>query len=182
MNDGLIPLRYAKALYLSACDRKVDAAMYDLMKTLKEAFTQQPLLQQVLGNPYVSDSDKQSLLTSAAGTSTQVGPLFHDFLVLLSRNRRIDMMRGIADAYIDLYRQSNDIYPVNITSATKLSADEQQRLLDLIIRHLNGGKMELTTQVDPSLIGGFTVSVGNQRLDASVSNELKQLRLNLIRK
>lgn len=182
MNDGLIPLRYAKALYLLACERKDDAAMYDLMKTLRLAFTQQPMLQQVLSNPYVPDSDKQSLLTSAAGTTITDNPLFHDFLLLLAKNRRIDMMRGIADAYINLYRQSNDIYPVSITSATKLSADEQKRLNDMITRHLNGGKMELTTQVDPSLIGGFTVSVGNQRLDASVSNELKQLRLNLIRK
>ena len=40
--------------------------------------------------------------------------------------------------------------------------------------------MEYSSSVDPSLIGGFTVSVGNERIDASISNELKQLRLNLI--
>lgn len=182
MNDGLIPLRYAKALYMVAKEKKQNSEMYGLMKTIESAFASQPELQQALANPYISDADKQSLLSVAAGISMQDNSLFNDFLKLLAQNRRLYMAREISSAYIKLYRESNDIYPVSITSASALSQSEQERLQDLIVKHLNGGKMELSTGVDPSLIGGFTVSIGNQRLDASVSNELKQLRLNLIRK
>lgn len=182
MNEGLIPARYAKALFMVACEKKVDAGLYDLMKTLERSFSQQPSLQSVLGNPYVSDSDKMDLLMTASGASVGGNVLFCDFLKLLSQNRRLDMARAIASAYIALYRRRHGIYDVRVVSAAPMSDEEQKRLRDLIGRHLGGGQMEYSTSVNPDLIGGFTVSVGNERIDASISNELKQLRLNLISK
>ena len=182
MNDGLIPARYAKALYLVACEKQADKKLYSTMKLMEESFRNEPGLQPVLANPYVAADDKIALLKSAAGVADADSPVFSDFLKLLARNRRLDMARGIANAYIDLYRRENNIYDVKIVSAAKLGDAELQRLHNLIKKHLNGGSMELTTSVDPDLIGGFTVSVGNERIDASVSNELKQLRLNLISK
>lgn len=182
MNEGLIPARYAKALYMVACEKNCDTKLYDTMKTLEHSFSQQPSLQAVLGNPFVGDADKAALLMTAAGTSADGESLFVDFVKLLSRNKRMDMARGIADAYISLYRLKHEIYEVRVVSAAPMEDGEQKRLRDLISRHLNGGVMEYSTSVDPSLIGGFTVSVGNERIDASISNELKQLRLNLISK
>lgn len=179
MNEGLIPSRYAKALYMVGCEKNVDKRLYDMMKTLDRSFAAQPSLQDVVGNPYVGDADKTVLLATAAGAVAD-DSVFGDFLKLLSRNRRIGMARGIAIAYISLYRRKNSIYEVNVVSAAPMATSEESRLRDLIGRHLKGGKMEYTASVDPSLIGGFTVSVGNERIDASISNELKQLRLNLI--
>ena len=164
-----------------ALERHADARLYDLMKTLSASFESQPELNEVLSNPYITDADKSVLLTTASGAEAGDG-LFKDFLKLLSKNRRMDMARGIALAYVELYRESNRIYEVNVTSASPMSRDENDRLYKMIERHLKGGTMEFTHTVDPSLIGGFTVSVGNERIDASVSNELKQLRLNLITK
>lgn len=184
MNDGLIPARYAKALYLVACEKKADKKLYMTMKVLEESFRSQPQLLPVLANPYVSAEDKTSLLKAAAGISDSDddNTLFCDFLKLLVRNRRLDMARGIANAFIALYRRKNNIYDVKIVSAAPLAQSEEERLRGIIASHLNGGSMELSTSVNPELIGGFTVSVGNERIDASVSNELKQLRLNLISK
>ncbi len=181
MNEGLIPRRYAKALYEVALENHADARLYELMKRLSASFDSQPGLSEVLSNPYVSDADKSMLLTTASGAEAG-DSLFKDLLKLLSKNRRMDMARGIALAYVELYRQSNRIYEVKVTSASPMSDEENERLYKMIERHLNGGTMEFTHTVDPSLIGGFTVSVGNERIDASVSNELKQLRLNLITK
>lgn len=181
MNEGLIPARYAKALYLVAHEKDVDRKLYETMKTLEQSFVAQPDLQNVLSNPYISDEDKISLLKTAAGVDSSF-TVFCDFLKLLARNHRLGLARGAANAYITLYRRENKIYDVRITSASKMSDAEQKRLLNIIGGHLNGATMELSTSVDPELIGGFTVSVGNERIDASVSNELKQLRLNLISK
>ncbi len=179
MNEGLIPARYAKALYLVGKEKSADTGLYTLMKSLENAFEQQPALQATLSNPYVSDKDKEGLLSVAASASDSE-PLFSDFLKLLARNRRLDMAHSIAKAYIKLYRKENGIYDVRVVSAAPLSADDEKRLTSLIKSHLKGGSMEYSSSVDPSLIGGFTVSVGNERIDASISNELKQLRLNLI--
>lgn len=179
MNEGLIPSRYAKALYLFGREKGDDKVLYNVMKTLSDSFAKQPSLQEVLGNPFISDADKTALLVTASGVKPS-DTVFNDFLKLLSQNHRLGLARGIALAYIDLYRKENKIYEVKITSAASMSDAEETRLRDLIARHLDGGTMECVSAVDPSLIGGFTVSVGNERIDASISNELKKLRLNLI--
>lgn len=179
MNEGLIPTRYAKALYMVACEKGVDARMYQMMKTLEAGFAAQPSLQGVLANPFVSDADKTRLLLTAANAG-EGDAVYDDFLKLLSHNHRMDMARGIALAYVAIYRKANHIYEVRVVSAAPMSQAEQSRLQDMIRKHLGGGTMEYFSSVDPSLIGGFTVSVGNERIDASISNELKQLRLNLI--
>ncbi len=182
MNDGLIPRRYAKALYLVAVERNADAGVYELMKSLENGFEKYPQLNATLNNPFVSSADKAALIRTAACYSGKNDTLLDDFIKLLVENGRIGMTRLIACAYIDLYREEKRIYKVDVHSATKLSAKDEQRLKDMVARHLKGGTMEYSLSVDPSLIGGFTVSVGNEKVDASVSNELKQLRLNLISK
>lgn len=181
MNEGLIPRRYAKALYKLAADKNDTKRLYALMNTLADNFDKAPALSQTLANPFVSDADKTALLTTAAG-ATASDTLYADFIKLLVKNSRIMFMRDIALAYIQIYRQENNIYKVNVQSATPLSQADEQRLKSLVAQHLNGATMEYNSSVNPSLIGGFTISVGNDRIDASIANELKQLRLNLISK
>lgn len=181
MNEGLIPLRYAKALYKVAAEKNETQLMYKLMCSLADNFEKAPALAQTLANPFVSADDKATLMNTAAGVENPV-PLFDDFLKLLEQNSRIMFMREIALSYIDIFRRANNIYQVKVQSAAPMSQQESDRLRALVEKHLNGAELEYNTSVNPSLIGGFTVTVGNERIDASISNELKQLRLNLIRK
>lgn len=181
MNEGLIPHRYAKALYKYASEKGCDERMYRLMDALASGFAGEPGLQSVMSNPFVSAADKVRLLFTAAGASDD-DACFNDFMKLLTENSRLPMVRDIALAYMSLYREAHHIYVVKVTSAAPLAPAEENRLKDMIARHLNGGTMEYSASVDPSLIGGFAVSVGNERLDASISNELKQLRLKLLSK
>ena len=83
---------------------------------------------------------------------------------------------------LGVYRKANNIYLVEVVSATPMDNAEQLRLKKLIESHLEGGSMEYSQRVDSQLIGGFIVNIDSERLDASVQNELKQLRLNLLRK
>lgn len=97
------------------------------------------------------------------------------------KNNRIDIIRGTVLDYIDIYRHQNNIYHVEITSAAPLDDASRARLTKMIERNIEpGATAEYTYKVNPDLIGGFTVTINNRRLDASVSNELKQLRLSLI--
>lgn len=182
MNEGLIPRRYAKALYLVAKERNDDKRVYQMMKRIEDNFVELPQLNETLNNPFVSYADKQKLVVTAAAATDNTDSLLIDFIKLLMQNRRIGMVRLIAQAYINLYREENHIYKVEVESAAPMNAADEARLKRFVEKHLHGGTMEYTHSVNPSLIGGFTVSVGNERVDASVSNELKQLRLNLISK
>ena len=126
-------------------------------------------------------SDKTSLLVSAAcGDSAAAGITFADFLKLLVENGRLDIAWDIARAFIDLYRERHSIYRVVITSAATLGNEERRRLEALVAGHIGQGTIEYDYKVDPSLIGGFTVAVNSQLLDASVASRLQQLRQHLV--
>ena len=100
---------------------------------------------------------------------------------LLERNRRIEFIRDIATAYVEIFREKHGIYLVHVDTASEMTAADADRLRKLISRHLGvGATMEYSTSVVPELIGGFRVSVGNERLDASIAHELNLLKQKLI--
>lgn len=180
MNEGLIPRRYAKALFKVAQERKVEEKIYALMTTLAESFVSTTGLSQTISNPFVPASQKIELLTIAAQASEQ-DSTYADFLKLLIETKRINFLRDIAIAFLAIYRKTNGIYSVKVTSAGELSAAERDRIKTIITRHLpEGSKIEYSSAVDPELLGGFVLNIDNERLDASIKNELEQLRLKLI--
>ncbi len=179
MNQGLIPGRYAKALFEYASEKGADVRIYQLMHTLESSFSAEQSLRQAVANPFIPASDKVELLNSAAGVDGK-DEVYARFVKLLVDNNRLDAAREIALAYMKKYRDEHHIYLVNVTSAAPMDEAGESRLKSLIERHLNGGTMEYHHRVDPSLIGGFTVTINNERLDASVADELKQLRLKLL--
>lgn len=181
MDQGLIPRRYAKALYAVGEERSDTATLYKLMQTLTNAFASTPGLADTVSNPYVSEADKVALLTKAVyGAGEKPDSTYADFLQLLRKNKRMALARDIARAYVDLYRKENAIYRIDICSAAPMAEAERERLQSLIGKHIGDGTFEYNYIVDPALIGGFTVTVNSERLDASVSSQLKQLRLKLI--
>ncbi|MCM1110013.1 MAG: F0F1 ATP synthase subunit delta [Clostridium sp.] len=182
MNDGLIPRRYAKALYKVAAEKGKQKEIYGTMNNLIASFRSAPELTEVVRNPCQSNADKLMLLHTAAGSPEGSDPLFDDFLQLLIRNNRLEFVEAVANAFCALYREENNIRIVTLTTAAPLDKTRMDRLRGFITSHLDGATMEFRTSVDPSLTGGFIVTIDNERLDASISNELKQLRLKLLSK
>lgn len=180
MDQGLLPRRYAKAFYEFACEKDYSTRAYELMQCLAQTFANNTALNQVMANPYVSSDEKIKLLRTASGANDTDTPL-DDLFKLLVKNGRIDQARGIALAYNEIYRKMNNICDVHVESAAPLTPADTERIKHMIERHLKGATIEYTFTVNPELIGGFVVTVDSQRLDASVKNELDQLRLNLLK-
>ncbi len=181
MDQGLLPRRYAKALYKFAVEHDSEERVYRLMKNVRASFDKEPAIAQVVANPFVSDAEKRELLITAA-EATDADTCYADFVKLLSQNGRIALAGDIALAYIAIYRAEKRIYKVEVVTADTLPEETVARLRALIEKHLDGGTMEYSRRVDPELIGGFVINIDNEQLDASVSNELKQLRLKLLSK
>ncbi len=183
MDQGLIPRRYAKALYEVGEERNDNETLYGLMQRLADTFSVAPDLAPAIANPFVAAADKTSLLLHAVyGDDTEKAEAtYADFIKLLEQNGRVDMARDIALAFISLYRKEHSIYRVDIASAAPMPEQQRKRLENVIAQHVGKGTMEYNYTTDPSLIGGFTVTVDSQRLDASVSNELQRLRRSLIK-
>lgn len=179
MNEGLIPARYAKALLKFAVEKNADKRMYELTTNLTRSFAATPGLDSTMANPFISPEKKEELLLTAAGADAS-DEVYRDFIKLLRSNNRLPLARAIAMAYGADYRKANNIYRVEVTAAAPMEAAGEERLKKLIMKHLKGGTMEYDFRIDPGLIGGFTVNIGSERLDASIRNELKQLRLKLL--
>lgn len=177
MNQGLIPHRYAKALYAAGVEQGKTEKIYDIMKCLSDAFEAASELQTAMANPFIDTMTKVTLLERAV--DKEVDPLYTDFVKLLSRRGRLPMARDIAYAYEDLYREENRIFKVQIESAAALSVPLQQRMTDVIKKHIGNGTPECTFKVNPDLVGGFKIRLGNELLDASVATQLNHIRLEL---
>lgn len=179
MNEGLIPRRYAKALLKYAVEKNADKYLYGLMNQLLKSFEEHPELDATMANPFIDSAKKIQLLLTAAGAEPS-DEVYSDFLKLLCNNNRIPLVRSIALAYADDYRKMHNIYKVEVTSAAPMAEQSEERLKKLILSHLKGGTMEYAMKIDPSLIGGFAVKVGSERLDASIKNELQQIQHKLL--
>ena len=177
MDNGLIPRRYAKALYKFALEKGETKSIYELSKRVIDAFRENPDLQKVLSNPFISDEDKEKLLLSAAGEKNEI---FDQFVKLILSQKRVEFANAMMLAYRDIYRKENHISQARITTAVKLDEDRMNKLRKLVKDAFKDRKLEFSEAVDPALIGGFVIDVDSVRMDASLSNELEQLRQTLL--
>lgn len=179
MNDGLIPQRYAKALYKFADEKGNTTAVYNEMKAVVAAFESHPALQRVLSNPFVSREKKEQLLVTAAGDAVEND--YRAFVKLILRANREEFAHSMALAYRSIYRRVNRIAQVTVTTAVELSEAELSKIKAVAQKSFKDVTLEFGHRVDSDIIGGFVIDVDSQRLDASISSELEQLRQNLLR-
>lgn len=179
MISGLIPHRYAKALYKYAQQSDTTRQVYEEMKRVIESFSANPGLTKTLSNPFVEDADKEKLLLAAAGDKP--GNDYRRFVRLILDHKREEFAYLMALAYRDIYRKENNISQVRVTTAAALPPAEMAKLHGVVEKSFKDTKFEYTDKVDPSLIGGFVIDVDSTRMDASVSGELSQLRQTLLR-
>ena len=180
MNDGLIPNRYAKALYKFAIEENATEAVYLQMKRLSESYAMLPELKKTVDNPFLPVADREKVLLSASGAEKD--GCLDKFILMVIKNNRESAMREMALAYGKYYREANNIAQVNITTATELPEDKLSQIIEVVQHQLKGKTIEQSVSVDPELIGGFTVQVDSMVLDSSIKNELKKLRLKLLKR
>lgn len=180
MSDGLIPRRYAKALYKFAVENGDSKEIYELLKTLSFRYTAIDELKRAVLNPEISDEDKGAYMLKLVGGKS--GSSLDKFLLLCVRNNRAEYLQKISLAYVDLYREANEIAHVVITTAVPMPDTEINAIIDIVKKRLGAMTLEVEQKIDPELIGGFTVEINGLVLDASVKRELNDLQLQLLKK
>ncbi|MCF0244209.1 MAG: F0F1 ATP synthase subunit delta [Bacteroidaceae bacterium] len=172
MDIGVISVRYARALLKAATEGKSEESVYATMQTLAKAYLDVPQMRQVIENPMVSNDVKwQVMLTAAGNTESE---LVKNLLQMVLKTGREKMLQYIANSYITLYRQQNNIITGKITTSAPVSQDTVVKLRSLIEKQTNG-KVDLETAVDPELIGGFILEYDTYRIDASVKKQLNSI-------
>jgi len=165
------PRRYADAAFEIALR---DGAVETWRKELDSAaeVSAETELGRVLANPAIPLDERVKVAEQVFASLS--GPV-RNLILLLVRRRRIEQLPRVAAEFRRLDDQRNGLTHATATSAAPLGADEI-RAITARLEELTGGKVALETAVDPSLLGGVVVRVGDRLLDGSVRGRLERLR------
>lgn len=175
---GRLPRVYAEALLAAAEQQGVVAEVAAALDALvQEVFPAVEGLEAYLASPAVSRRRKDELIVQLFEGRTV--PLFVDFLRLLNRNGRLELLRAAAIAFREMEEQRAGRRRVLIESAAPLE-EPQARALAEALQPLIGGTPVLIVRVRPELIGGLVVRVGDRVFDTTIRSRIQTLRLQLL--
>jgi F-type H+-transporting ATPase subunit delta len=168
---------YARSLFEAADDQGKLDEVREQLGQFADALDENRGLQVFFFSPYFSTEEKKEGLGRAVDGAE---PIFLNFLELLLENHRMPAIFRIRRGYDRLWEEHNRLLPVQVTSAVELDDETVQHIGDRISEQ-TGRKVELSANVEPDILGGIVVRVGNQVLDASIRNRLETLRKQVVR-
>ena len=163
---------YSRALFEVAKEHDIVDRVHDELGEFADALEEDRELRLFFFSPYFSSEEKKEGVARVVdGADEHVVR----FLELLAERHRMPVIHRIRRAYDAMWAEENKLLPVSVTSAVELD----ERLVESIgerIQEQTGRRVELSSNVDPDVLGGLVLRVGNMVLDASVRNRLEQLR------
>jgi F-type H+-transporting ATPase subunit delta len=168
---------YARSLFEVAQEQNKLDVVREQLGQFADALNDNRELQVFFFSPYFSTAEKQDGLDRAVSDAE---PILVNFLKLLIENHRTPVIFRVRRVVDELWLQENKLLPVQVTSAVELDQATVRQIGDRIAEQ-TGRKVELSASVEPDILGGLVVRVGNSILDASIRNRLEQLRKQVAR-
>ncbi|MBR8831120.1 MAG: ATP synthase subunit delta [Chroococcopsis gigantea SAG 12.99] len=164
---------YAQALLSVAQSSNLLDRFSGDVKSLLQLLKDSPQLNDFIGSPVMKEGAKKEVLTRVMGS--EVHPYLLNFLMLLVDKRRIAFLEPVCEQFLILVRGLTNTVLAEVTSATQLSDSQLQTVIDKVKTLTAAEVVELSTSVDPGLIGGVIIKVGSQVLDASIRGQLQRI-------
>ena len=163
---------YARSLFEVALEQDKLDELREQLGQFADAVSENRDLQVFLFSPYFSTHEKKEALGRAV---SDADPAFTNFLEALLERHRMPAIFRIRQRYDVLWKKENRLLPVEVTSAIELDEATVASIGERIGKQ-TGRKVQLSSHVDPDILGGIVLRVGNSVLDASIRNRLNQLR------
>ncbi len=173
MSELTVASRYAKSLIDLAQEQNNLEAINNDMKFFLHTLKANPQLKAVLGNPIISQAKKIAILADLF--SGKVDKLSISFFNIMVNKGRGEVLYTTAQEFNNQYNIIKHITKASVVSATALSEANKAKLLDEV-KAAVGGEVILDAKTDPSLIGGFVLTVGDRQVDTSIAASLKKLK------
>jgi F-type H+-transporting ATPase subunit delta len=168
---------YARSLFQVAKEHDKLDQFRDELGQFADALDESRELSVFLFSPYFSTEEKKDGLAKAV---VDADPEFLNFLELLAENHRMPLIHRIRRDFDAMWEEENKLLPVDVTSAIELDKKLVKSIGDRIGEQ-TGRKVNLNAHVDPDILGGIVLRVGNSVLDASIRNRLDRLRRQVAR-
>ncbi len=168
---------YARALFEVAVDKDRLDEIHEQLDVFADAVGENLDMARFFFSPYFSTEDKKDALHKAVGGADDA---MMNFLEALIERHRMPVIFRIRDRFDQLWEGERKLLPVEVTSAVKLDPDTIAGIGESIGKQVDR-RVELSSRVDPEIIGGVVLRVGNFILDASIRHRLEQLRKQVAR-
>jgi F-type H+-transporting ATPase subunit delta len=170
---------YARALFDVAKEHDILDRVHDELEEFTDALEDEESreLRLFFFSPYFSSGEKKDAVEKVVDDADE---RFVNFLKLLAERHRMPVLPRIRRNFEELWAEENRLLPVNVTAAVELD-DELVKGIGKRIEEQTGRRVELSSNVDPDVLGGLVVRVGNLVLDASVRNRLERIRKQVAR-
>ncbi|MGV6845258.1 MAG: ATP synthase F1 subunit delta [Lutibacter sp.] len=171
--SGRAALRYAKATLSFAVDKKLENKVNDDMVLVHSTLKENKDLQEFLKNPITRLQIKEKTLTKIF--SSKVSDLTLKLFQLLIVNNRLDILNEVAQKYIQIFDEYTGKEVAKITTAFPLTDTLENKVLNKV-KELTGKTASLENHINPDIIGGFVLRIGDMQYDASIANKLQTLK------
>jgi len=167
--------RYANATYVAASKAgKLDQVEGELL-ALKDVASKNAAFAQFLDNPLISRTDKEAKIIELLSGSN-ASDITTNLMTTLAGNSRLGETTSIVDTYVELMKAKRGEVEAVIISADELTKAQKDAVAAAVTAQVGDGKqLVLSTQVDPSILGGLQIQIGDKFLDLSVSSKISEI-------
>lgn len=166
-------IRYARAILQNADSNQTESVVFGDMQSVYQTIQGSKELQTVLQSPVIKANDKKEALLKIFNGQSEAT---HLLIKTLVANNRLPILGPIAKSYIDLYNDKLGIRTATVITAVPLSSELEEKIMAKV-RELTGSeKVTLKSEIDPDIIGGFILRAGDIQYNASIANQLGNLK------
>lgn len=173
MKQTKVSIRYAKALLQLSIEQNTQEHAYNDMMFIYSLCSDCNDFSIFLKSPIVKTDHKLRIFDEIF--ASKISKISMMFVRIITTKKRESFLQEVAKSFISLYKEYKNIQTATVTTAIPLTEALRKEVLDFIKSDSNN-KVELTEVVDKNIIGGAIVRVGDKQLDASVANEISELR------
>lgn len=177
MSELRVANRYAKSLIDLTKEQNSLDVIFNDMKSFQQTLHSSVALQNMLKSPVVNNDDKLSVLKKVFAGSLHATTM--NFFAIIVRKNRAFVLDSISDAFISQYNTYNNIISATVKTAQPIDAEVTAEVTRFIEKQ-SGKKVALTTTIDPSLIGGLIIQIGDNLYDASIAGKINKVKQNLL--
>ncbi len=173
MSEIQVASRYAKSIIDLAVEQNALEPVKKDIELFLRTCRANPSLQAILKNPIISLEKKVNILDGLFGD--KLHKMILSFFHIVIRKGRSEILYVTAKEFVNQYNIIRNVVKATVTSASPLSKENIAQIEE-VVKQATKGEVILSTQVDPDLIGGFILKVGDKQFDTSLSSKLNKLK------
>lgn len=177
MSQSIVADRYALALFKAAQEQNQTELIQEQLIEIKKAFQQYAELEELLQTPRLSNAEKKELLSNSLKDAHS---LVQNTMFVLLDKKRVNETANLVDSYVKIANDAAGVAEATVYSTYELTEQEKNAISSTFAAKLGKQSLQIENILDPNLIGGIRIQIGNRIYDSSLSGKLNRLKRDLI--